>query len=59
MAKADKDYQKAAKVMADKVSVTVIKTMNGHPIQVYKEWLVRMLVIKKEGTRLILWTTLG
>ena len=48
-AKADKGYQKAAKLVADKVPVATMQTINGHKLPLY-----RLLVLKKAGTRLLL-----
>ena len=48
------DYQKVAKVVADKVQMDTMKMMSNHPIQEYKGCLARLSVIQKEGTRLML-----
>lgn len=44
-AKKDEGYQKAAEVVADKVPVETMKTMNDHPIKGYKGCLNKLSVI--------------
>ena len=48
----DEDYQKAGKVVADKVPMDTVKTMNNHPIGEFKGCIAKLPVIEKDGTRL-------
>ena len=52
---ADKDYELAAKVIADKVKMKEVMTKDKHPIKQFRSWAYRLLIIEnKKGTRLLL-----
>ena len=40
-AKADKDYRRAAKAIADKVKMKEVMTMDRHPIKQFRRWAYR------------------
>ena len=40
-AKADDDYRRAAKVIADKVKMKEVMTMDRHPIKQFRRWAYR------------------
>ena len=54
-ADANEDYQKCAKIIADKGSKADMKSMNNHPIQAYKVWWSKLSTMEiKSGTRIML-----
>ena len=54
-AEADGDYQQAAKVIADKVKMKEVMSMDKHPIKEFRRWAYRLSIIQnKKGTRLML-----
>ena len=54
-AEADKDYQRAAKVIADKVKMKEVMSMDIHPIKQFRKWAYMLSIIEnKKGTRLML-----
>ena len=54
-AEADEDYRRAAKVIADKVKMKEVMTMDKHPIKQFRRWAYRLSIIEnKRGTRLML-----
>ena len=50
-AEADEDYKLTAKVIADKVKMKEVMTMDKHPIKQFRRWAYMLSIIEtKKGT---------